>query len=200
MASVACSIDLFQLAREVSLLEVIRHFAPGLELTRKGRELVACCPFHPDREPSFYVNPAKNVFFCFGCGAGGDGVEFVARTLGLGRLEAARAIVQEFGLVAGSRCGARRESAAGLRRARIAKAVADRLEREIADAYRDLCLIIRTTEKTLARALAEKDVKTVENLAELVKSLPWLTHVADLLYSNDPEERLAALEEARRWI
>lgn len=42
-----------------------------------GRQLVGLCPFHSERHPSLYVHPEKKVFYCFGCGAGGDLFDFV---------------------------------------------------------------------------------------------------------------------------
>jgi hypothetical protein len=41
-------------------------------LRRSGRQLVGLCPFHPERHPSFYVEPQRKIWKCFGCGAGGD--------------------------------------------------------------------------------------------------------------------------------
>ena len=48
-----------------------------VKLTRAGREFKACCPFHHEKSPSFYVNDDKQFYHCFGCGAHGDAVEFV---------------------------------------------------------------------------------------------------------------------------
>ncbi len=50
-----------------------------LKLTRAGREFKACCPFHKEKSPSFYVNDDKQFFHCFGCGAHGDVIGFVMR-------------------------------------------------------------------------------------------------------------------------
>jgi hypothetical protein len=52
----------------------------GVELKRKGRTLIARCPFHsPDKTPSFTVTPTKGLFHCFGCGAAGDVIGFVTK-------------------------------------------------------------------------------------------------------------------------
>src|SRR5262245_21009254 len=52
----------------------------GVELKRKGRTLVARCPFHsPDKTPSFTVTPSKGLYHCFGCGAAGDVIGFVTK-------------------------------------------------------------------------------------------------------------------------
>jgi len=48
-------------------------------LTKAGKEFKACCPFHNEKTPSFYVNDDKHLWHCFGCGAHGDAVAFVMR-------------------------------------------------------------------------------------------------------------------------
>jgi DNA primase len=51
----------------------------GVNLRKCGKQLVALCPFHEEKTPSFTVTPAKGLFHCFGCGAGGDVFTFVQR-------------------------------------------------------------------------------------------------------------------------
>ncbi len=41
----------------------------GIEVKRKGRHLVASCPFHQEKEASFTITPGKGLYHCFGCGA-----------------------------------------------------------------------------------------------------------------------------------
>jgi len=59
----------------VDLVALIR--SRGIELKKKGKGFVALCPFHEEATPSFSVNPAKNLWQCFGCGIGGDAIRFV---------------------------------------------------------------------------------------------------------------------------
>lgn len=49
----------------------------GLEVRRAGRLYRGLCPFHEERSPSFTIYPNGGGFFCFGCGAGGDAIEFL---------------------------------------------------------------------------------------------------------------------------
>jgi DNA primase catalytic core len=51
----------------------------GIELRRKGRQLVGSCPFHEEKTASFNVSPAKGLYHCFGCGASGDVIGFVTK-------------------------------------------------------------------------------------------------------------------------
>src|SRR5512146_1149835 len=51
----------------------------GIDLKKKGRQLVAPCPFHKEKSASFNVSPAKGLYHCFGCGASGDVIGFVTK-------------------------------------------------------------------------------------------------------------------------
>ncbi|HOO40724.1 MAG TPA: CHC2 zinc finger domain-containing protein [Syntrophales bacterium] len=57
------------------LIEVLRR--DGVVLQPKGRVLWGRCPLHEDKTPSFKVDPERQTFHCFGCGAGGDVISFV---------------------------------------------------------------------------------------------------------------------------
>ena len=67
-------------------------------LTRAGREFKACCPFHSEKSPSFYINDDKNFYHCFGCGAHGDIVGFVMRFENMSFIEAVEQLASLAGL------------------------------------------------------------------------------------------------------
>lgn len=56
------------------IVDVVSDF---VSLKRRGANWVACCPFHNEKTPSFYVSPAKGLYKCFGCGKAGSAVGFV---------------------------------------------------------------------------------------------------------------------------
>lgn len=64
----------------------------GLHIRRNG---TACCPFHDDRHPSMKVD--QN-YHCFACGVGGDVIDYTARMYGLSQYDAARKLIEDFGL------------------------------------------------------------------------------------------------------
>ncbi len=58
------------------IVEIVSEYVP---LKKAGRNLKACCPFHPEKTASFMVNPEKQIFHCFGCGVGGDVFSFLMK-------------------------------------------------------------------------------------------------------------------------
>lgn len=69
-----------------------------VRLTRAGREFKACCPFHNEKSPSFYVNDDKQFFHCFGCGAHGSIIDFVMRHDNLSFPEAVETLASQVGM------------------------------------------------------------------------------------------------------
>ena len=57
--------------------DIIDVIGEHVSLKKKGREMVGLCPFHDDHSPSMNVNPVKQIFKCFACGAGGDVFKFI---------------------------------------------------------------------------------------------------------------------------
>lgn len=62
------------LRRQADIVRVIQDY---VSLKKKGANWMACCPFHQEKTPSFSVNPAKDIYYCFGCGKGGSVYSFV---------------------------------------------------------------------------------------------------------------------------
>ena len=64
----------------VPLLALVRQ---AVKLVQHGEEWTGLCPFHDEKTPSFYVNPGKGLYKCWGCGAAGDALTWITRTQGL---------------------------------------------------------------------------------------------------------------------
>ena len=63
-----------QLKNSIDIVDVIGNY---IELKKSGGNFKALCPFHDEDTPSFVVSPAKQMYHCFGCGAGGDAIKFL---------------------------------------------------------------------------------------------------------------------------
>ena len=61
--------------KHTDLLALVQ--AKGIALKKNGKGYFGLCPFHADNNPSLSVNPSKNLWQCFGCGAAGDAIRFV---------------------------------------------------------------------------------------------------------------------------
>ncbi|MGE0156263.1 MAG: CHC2 zinc finger domain-containing protein, partial [Geobacter sp.] len=85
-----------EVAERVSIVDVIGEY---VSLKRSGSNFTGLCPFHGEKTPSFNVNPAREIFHCFGCGAGGDVFAFIMRLEGISFPDAVRKLAQRAGVV-----------------------------------------------------------------------------------------------------
>jgi DNA primase len=70
-----------------------------IDLQRSGvNQLKGLCPFHDERTPSFGINPVEKVYYCFGCGKGGDVFSFVMETQGLDFVETMEYLADRYGV------------------------------------------------------------------------------------------------------
>ena len=79
----------------VDIVEVIDR---RVKLKKTGKNFSACCPFHDEKTPSFSVNPGKQFYYCFGCGAGGNALGFLMDYERLEFPEAVESLAQTVGL------------------------------------------------------------------------------------------------------
>ncbi len=77
------------------IVKVVSHY---VSLEKAGSSYRGLCPFHEERTPSFYVNPEKKFFHCFGCGAGGDVIEFVKKIENVSFVEAVQRVAEMCGV------------------------------------------------------------------------------------------------------
>jgi len=84
-----------ELLGRVDITDVIEGYVP---LKRAGTNLVACCPFHSEKSPSFTVSPSKQFYHCFGCGAHGSAIGFLMEYSGLTFVEAVKELAQRVGM------------------------------------------------------------------------------------------------------
>ena len=140
----------------------------GLRVLRNG---MTCCPFHEDRHPSMKLN--KDYFFCFGCGASGDVIDFTARLFGLSPYAAAQKLETDFGIDAETKLLPFPNHAEPSRdRERLCICV-------LREYLRHLCI-------WQLRYRPEKPEDPIHpRFAEAIKALPTVNHLLDCLLGND---------------
>jgi DNA primase len=84
-----------RIKQTADIVEVVGDF---VSLKKKGANYSACCPFHNEKTPSFNVNPVRQIYKCFGCGAAGDAIKFVMDVDGIGYGEALRYLADKYGI------------------------------------------------------------------------------------------------------
>lgn len=84
-----------ELRSRVTLSSLIGRTVP---LRKAGNEFKACCPFHQEKTPSFWVNDQKAFYHCFGCGRHGDAISWLTDARGLAFIDAVRQLADETGL------------------------------------------------------------------------------------------------------
>ena len=77
------------------IVQIVSDYVP---LKRAGSRLKGLCPFHQEKTPSFSVDPNNQLFYCFGCGTGGDLFKFVMLYDKLEFPEAVEMLAQRFGI------------------------------------------------------------------------------------------------------
>ena len=84
-----------QVREAADIVEVVQGYFP---LTKAGKDFRARCPFHEDKDPSFYVVPDKQIYHCFGCGAGGNVFNFLMQYENLTFRDALEMLAKRYGI------------------------------------------------------------------------------------------------------
>ncbi|HSL96664.1 MAG TPA: DNA primase [Thermoleophilia bacterium] len=88
------SID--QVLAAADMVEIVGHYT---QLKKSGANYMGCCPFHEEKTPSFSVNPVEKLYYCFGCGEGGNLFSFVQRKEDLDFAAAVEHLADKLGIV-----------------------------------------------------------------------------------------------------
>ncbi len=87
--------DIETVRDRTDIVQLISEYIP---LKKSGRQFRGPCPFHKEKDPSFYVDPSKAVFHCFGCKVGGNAFDFVMKADGLSFADAVERLADRIGV------------------------------------------------------------------------------------------------------
>ena len=166
----------------VPVRQAAEHY--GLRVNRSG---MTCCPFHNDRNPSLKLN--EDYFYCFGCGAKGDVIDFVAKLFDLSNYEAAQRLAADFGIstepgqIAAAPLKQKRPH---IRQFREDEMLCFRVLTDYLHLLEDWK--VRYAPKTPDDALDDRFVEACQMLCHI-------EYLADILTVGDLEERVAVVDE-----
>ena len=161
----------------------------GIEVNRSG---MACCPFHDDKNPSMKLN--EEYFYCFGCGATGDVIDFTARLYTLSPKEAAEKLAQDFGLTYDSQAPPRRRYVRQKTEAQKFKEDRDHAFRVLADYYH----LLRKWETDYSPKTPEENPHP--RFMEAIQKKDYTGYLLDFFLEDGPEEQKLWIAEHQSEI
>ena len=169
--------NLFEVVKQsVTVREAAELY--GIEVSRSG---MACCPFHDDRHPSLKLN--EDYFYCFGCGATGDVIDFTARLYNLSPKEAAEKLVQDFGLSYDRKAPIRRNYVRQKSEVQLRKEKREHAWRVLADYYH----LLRKWETDFSPRTPDEDPHP--RFLESVQKKEYMGYLLDTFLDSSNEER-----------
>ena len=156
----------------------------GIEVKRNG---MACCPFHDDKNPSMKLN--EEYFYCFGCGATGDVIDFTAKLFDLSPKEAAEKLAQDFGLIYDSQAPPRRRYVRQKTEAQKFREDRQRCYRVLSDYYH----LLKKWESDHSPRTPEE--KPHPRFVEAIHKKIYVEYLLDLFLYESEEEQKAWIAE-----
>ena len=150
----------------------------GIEVNRSG---MACCPFHDDKNPSMKLN--EEYFYCFGCGATGDVIDFAVRLYNLSPREAAEKLAQDFGLAYDSQAPPRRRYVRQKTEAQKFKEDRDHAFRVLADYFH----LLRKWETDYTPKTPEENPDP--RFMEAIQKKDYVGYLLDFFLEDTPDEQ-----------
>src|SRR5210317_1112490 len=89
-------IDQFTIDRIIETANIVDVVQEYVSLKKRGANFLGLCPFHSEKTPSFTVSPTKGIYKCFGCGKGGNSVNFVMEHEKLNYVEALKMLAKKY--------------------------------------------------------------------------------------------------------
>ena len=182
------SANVFETVKQsITIREATERY--GIEV---GRNSMACCPFHDDKNPSMKLN--KDYFYCFGCGATGDVIGLTARLYNLSPKEAAEKLAQDFGLIYDSQAPPRRNYVRQKTEAQKFKESRDHAFRILADYFH----LLRKWETNYTPKTPVESMHP--RFLEAVQQKDYIGYLLDSFLEDSPEEQKLWIAEHQSTI
>ncbi len=87
-----------KIAEVAAAADIVQVISEYVDLKKAGKDYRGLCPFHGDKDPSFYVSPHKGIFHCFGCATGGSVFSFLMKIENVSFVEAVKGVARRYGV------------------------------------------------------------------------------------------------------
>lgn len=169
----------------VTVRQTAEHY--GLKVSRNN---MVCCPFHNDHTPSMKLN--EDYFYCFGCGAKGDVIDFVARLFDLTSLQAAQKLAYDFGIDPD-----KPPAAAALQKPKYPMARA--FQKDELQCQRVLCDYLHLLERWKVQYAPKAPEEPIDDrFVEACQMLEYIEYLTDILTFAELEVRVKAVDMLRK--
>ena len=166
-----------------------------VSLKRKGKILTGLCPFHNEKTPSFTVYPETQSYYCFGCGASGDVIDFAALLYGLGKREAAVRLAEDFGVSYEKSGNASPDRKRHNRSQPRQKSAEQRFQETERYCFRVLCDYLHLLERWMVQYAPKTPEDALDDrFVEACQMLDYVEYLADLLIAAELEQRVKIVE------
>ena len=169
----------------------VREAAQMYEI-KVNRSGMACCPFHDDKNPSMKLN--EEYFYCFGCGAAGDVIDFTARLYSLSPKEATKKLAQDFGLAYDSHAPPRGRYVRQKTEVQKFKEDRDHAFRVLADYYH----LLQKWETDYSPKTPKENPNP--RFMEAIQKKDYVGYLLDFFLENNPEEQKLWISEHQSEI
>ena len=176
--------------QSVTTRQAAEHY--GIHVNRGG---MCACPFHNDKTPSMKVDRR---FYCFGCGATGDVIDFVSRLHGIGSKEVALMLAQDFSIPYEDKKNAARPSVRARLRRETEEQKFKRMERHCFRVLSDYYHLLRRWKEEYAPR--QPDEPWHPRFAEALQNISRLEHLMDVLLSGDIRERATLITDCGKEV
>ena len=182
----------------MNVFEEVKRFVTTRQVaenygTRVNRSGMACCPFHKDKHPSMKVDNSH--YHCFGCGAHGDAIGYVAQMFGLSQYDAACKIIEDFGLSVVTNKSVSEEEKKVYRDNCMKKQYAEEVEKRFQEWINETVCQLKECEK-LILAIREKAFESNTAVVAITNGFAYVLHQEtkigywlDILCMGENEEK-----------
>lgn len=187
-------IDKFQIIKsQISLLQAIEYY--GLGPIKKGSRYWILCPFHADKNPSMAIY--DEAYHCYGCGAHGDVIDFVARYFNLTALEAVEKLANDFSIRLSGIKPNKEIQKKVIQRQKIDKLYKSYIKKT-SETYNYLCRLNQLYGK-IKQAIETPEDMDIPEFVEACHMQDIIQYWIDVLLDSSTKEKIHVIAEVEKW-